>query len=310
MDKIIDMRRYQVMAKGLLPVEARAMIRNLEIYGDVHGKGIAHRGDWAFKRGVLPMNSKGLDPELLLWVGCSGAFHSRYQEVSRAMVDILKAAGIRFGILGKDELCCGDPARRLGEEDLFLDLARKNIQRLNMYGVKRIVTLCPHCFNTLKNEYPRIGGDPRWGTRAGIEVVHAAEYVMNLIEAGRISPKYPINGRIAIHDPCYLGRVNHVYEPPREIIKSLPEVQFKELQRHHENAFCCGGGGGRMWLHEHLGRRINSIRAEEVLGAGVDLVGTACPYCMTMLDDGIKALEVEKPPKVLDIIEILASSLG
>jgi Fe-S oxidoreductase/nitrate reductase gamma subunit len=310
MDKIIDMRRYQVMGKGLLPVEARGMIRNLEIYGDVHGKGIAHREDWAFKRGVLPMNSKGLDPELLLWVGCSGAFHSRYQEVSRAMVDILKAAGIRFGILGKDELCCGDPARRLGEEGLFLDLARKNIHRLNTYQVKKIVTLCPHCFNTLKNEYPRIEGDPRWGTRASIEVVHAAEYVMNLIEAGRISPKYPINGRIAIHDPCYLGRINHVYEPPRKIIKSLPEVRFKELQRHHENGFCCGGGGGRMWLHEHLGRRINSIRAEEVLGAGVDLVGTACPYCLMMLDDGIKALEKEKPPKVLDIVEIVASSIG
>jgi Fe-S oxidoreductase/nitrate reductase gamma subunit len=310
MDKIIDMRRYQVMGKGLLPVEARAVIRNLEIYGDVHGKGMAHRGDWAFKRGVLPMDSKGLEPELLLWVGCSGAFHSRYQEVSRAMVDILKAAEIRFCILGKDEFCCGDPARRLGEEDLFLDLARKNIHRLNMYGVKRIVTLCPHCFNTLKNEYPRIQGEPQWGTTEGIEVVHASEYVMNLIEAGRISPKYPINGRIAIHDPCYLGRVNHVYEPPRKIIQSLPEVQFKELQRHHENAFCCGGGGGRMWLHEQLGRRINSIRAEEVLGAGVDLLGTACPYCMTMLDDGIKALEVEKPPKVLDIIEILAASLG
>jgi Fe-S oxidoreductase/nitrate reductase gamma subunit len=310
MDKIIDMRRYQVMGKGLLPVEARAMIRNLEIYGDVHGKGMAHRGDWAFKKGVLPMDSKDSDQEVLLWVGCSGAFHSRYQEVSRAMVDILKAAEIRFGILGKDELCCGDPARRLGEEDLFLDLARKNIHRLNMYGVKRIVTLCPHCFNTLKNEYPRIQGDPRWGTRAGIEVVHAAEYVMDLIEAGRISPKYPINGRIAIHDPCYLGRVNHVYEPPRKIIKSIPEVRFRELQRHHENAFCCGGGGGGMWLHEHLGRRINSIRAEEVLEAGVDLLGTACPYCLMMLDDGIKALEVEKPPKVLDIIEIVASSIG
>jgi Fe-S oxidoreductase/nitrate reductase gamma subunit len=310
MDKIIDMRRYQVMGKGLLPVEARATIRNLEIYGDVHGKGTAHRADWAFKRGVLPMNSKGLDPELLLWVGCSGAFHSRYQEVSRAMVDILKAAGIRFGILGKDELCCGDPARRLGEEGVFLDLARKNIHRLNTYQVKKIVTLCPHCFNTLKNEYPRIEGNHRWGRGAGIEVVHAAEYVMNLIEEGRISPKYPVNGRIAFHDSCYLGRVNHVYEPPRKIIKALPEVQFKELQRHHENGFCCGGGGGRMWLHEHLGRRINSIRAEEILGAGVDLVGTACPYCLIMLDDGIKAFEKEKPPKVLDIVEIVASSIG
>ncbi len=308
-DKIIDMRRYQVMGKGLLPPEARPIIRNLEIYGDVQGNGIAHRGDWAFNRDVHRINSKGLNAEILLWVGCSGTFHSRYQEVARAMVNILKVAGVHFGIFGKEELCCGDPARRLGEERLFIDLARKNIHRLKTYHVKKIVTLCPHCFNTLKNEYPRIEGDHQGGTK-GIEVVHAAEYVMNLIEEQRISLKYPINKSLAIHDPCYLGRVNHVYEPLRKIIKSVPKIQPKELQRHHENGFCCGGGGGRMWLHEHLGRRISSIRAEEVLETEVDLLGTACPYCLMMLDDGIKALEAEKPPKVLDIIEIVASSIG
>jgi Fe-S oxidoreductase/nitrate reductase gamma subunit len=310
MDKIIDMRRYQIMGKGLLPAEAGAMIRNLEIYGDVHGKGIAHRKDWTLTLGVPSIGTEGLNLEILLWVGCSGTFHPRYQEVSRAMVCILKAAGVRFGILGKDELCCGDPARRLGEESLFLELARKNIHRLKKYHVKKIVTLCPHCFNTLKNEYPHVEGDLHSGGKANIEVVHATEYVMNLIEEKRVSPKYPIGKRVAIHDPCYLGRVNHVYEPPREIIKSLPETQLKELKRHHENGFCCGGGGGRMWLHEHLGRRINVIRAEEVSETEVDILGTACPYCLTMLDDGIKALEMEKPPKVLDIVEMVASSIA
>jgi len=310
MDKIIDMRRYQIMGKGLLPAEAKAMIRNLEIYGDVHGKGIAHRGDWALNLDVPPIADEGLNPEILLWVGCSGTFHPRYQEVSRAMVHILRTARVRFALLGKDELCCGDPARRLGEESLFLELAQKNIHRLITYHAKKIVTLCPHCFNTLKNEYPHIRGDSRSGEKLSIEVVHATEYVMNLIEKNRIVPKYQIGKRVAIHDPCYLGRINHVYEPPREIIKSLPEIQLKELKRHHENSFCCGGGGGRMWMHEHLGRRINLIRAEEVSEAEVDLVGTACPYCLMMLDDGVKALEKEKLPKVLDIVEIVASSIG
>jgi Fe-S oxidoreductase/nitrate reductase gamma subunit len=310
MDKIIDMRRYQIMGKGLLPAEAKTMIRNLEIYGDVHGKGIAHRGDWALNLDVPPIAAEGLNQEILLWVGCSGTFHPRYQEVSRAMVHILRTAGVRFAMLGKDELCCGDPARRLGEESLFLELAQKNIHRLITYHAKKIVTLCPHCFNTLKNEYPHIRSDSPSGEKLSIEVVHATEYVMNLIEKNRIVPKYQIGKRVAIHDPCYLGRINHVYEPPREIIKSLPEIQLKELKRHHENSFCCGGGGGRMWMNEHLGRRINLIRAEEVSEAEVDLVGTACPYCLMMLDDGVKALEKEKPPKVLDIVEIVASSIG
>jgi Fe-S oxidoreductase/nitrate reductase gamma subunit len=310
MDKIIDMRRYQIMGKGMVPSEAKAMIRNLEIYGDVHGKGRAHRGDWALNLDVPPIAAEGLNPEILLWVGCSGTFHPRYQEVSRAMVHILRTAGVRFGILGKDELCCGDPARRLGEESLFLELAQKNIHRLISYHVKKIVTLCPHCFNTLKNEYPHIRGDSRSGEKVSIEVVHASEYVMNLIEKKRIVPKYHIGKRVAIHDPCYLGRINHVYEPPREIVKSLPEIQLKELKRHHENSFCCGGGGGRMWMHERLGRRINLIRAEEVSETEVDVVATACPYCLMMLDDGVKALEEQKPPKVLDIVEMVASSIG
>ncbi|MCJ7595279.1 MAG: heterodisulfide reductase-related iron-sulfur binding cluster, partial [Desulfobacterales bacterium] len=309
MEKIIEMRRGRVMGKGLLPNEARTMMRNLEIYADVHGKGAAHRADWAFNFDPVSIQTAGLNPEILLWVGCSGAFHPRYQEVSRAMVSILHAAGIRFGILGKEESCCGDPARRLGEEDLFLALARKNIHHLKRYHIKKIVTLCPHCFNTLKNEYPRIAEEERSGPRASFEVEHATEYVNNLIKTRRISPKYPINKSVAFHDPCYLGRANHVYDPPREVINAVPGIQLKELKRHHEGGFCCGGGGGSMWLHEHLGRRMNTMRAEEVIETGVDLLGTACPYCLTMLEDGMKSLDVQKPPKVLDILEMVASSL-
>lgn len=309
LDKIIDMRRNLVMGKGKLPLEARTMMRNLEIYGDIHGRGISHRQDWALNRDVPLVDPVGLNQEILLWVGCAGAFHERYQEVSRAMVHILKTAEITFGILGNHELCCGDPARRLGDESLFLDLAQKNIQYLKQSQLRKIVTLCPHCFNTLKNEYPRVNGSAPMGPIENIDVIHATEYVMALIEAKRISPKYPMNKNVTIHDACYLGRVNEIYDPPRELIRSIPETRFKELKRHHDKGFCCGGGGGGMWLHEHLGRRLNSIRAEEVSETGVEVVGTACPYCLTMLDDGLKALELEKPPKVLDLVEIVADSL-
>ncbi len=310
LDKIIDMRRHLVMGRGSLPLEARPMIRSLEIFGDVQGKGVAHRMDWALNREVPLFNSGDQRQEVLFWVGCSGAFHPRYQEVSRALVHIFKSAGVNFGILGKEELCCGDPARRVGEEGLFMELARKNIRSFRDLGVEKIVTLCPHCLNTLKNEYPRIDGDLQGEENRNIQVLHATEYVWNLITEGRVSPKYPVGKSTAIQDPCYLGRVNGIYGPPRDIIRSLPSTRLRELRRHHESGFCCGGGGGGMWLHERLGRRLNAIRAEEVKEAGVDLLGTACPYCLTMLDDGLKALEMERPAKVMDVIEMVALSIG
>ena len=217
------------------------------------------------------------------------------------MVKIFKSGGIRFGILGKEELCCGDAARRLGDEEVFLDLAMKNIASFEKYHVKKIVTLCPHGFNTLKNEYKSLGGD--------FEVMHAIEFVLGLIKEKKISTRYPVAKRMTIHDPCYLGRVNHIYEPLRKVVRSVPGLDTKELRRNRENAFCCGGGGGRMWLHENIGENINNLRAEEIRESGVELVGTACPFCLTMLEDGIKSLEMEKQPKVMDLIEIVASSL-
>jgi Fe-S oxidoreductase len=239
---------------------------------------------------------------MLLWVGCSGAFHPRNQETSRAMVKILKAAGIRFAILGKEELCCGDPARRLGDEILFQKLARANIDHFNRHQAKKIVTLCPHCLNTLKNEYPELG--------CKLEVVHATELVMDLIRKNRIALKYPVADKMTIHDACYLGRYNQVYQPPRDISSAVPGTQLKETERNRDSGYCCGGGGGRMWLHENIGQKINVVRAEEMVKTGIDLIGTACPYCLVMLDDGVKSLELEKPPKVADIIDIVAQSLG
>lgn len=301
MDKIVDMRRWRVMGKGQLPAEARPMIRDLELYGDVQGKGVAHRADWAMHRDVSRIGDVK-DAEVLLWVGCSGAFHPRNQETTRAMVKILKAAGTPFGILGSEELCCGDPARRLGDEALFLNLAQKNIARFKTHNVKKIVTLCPHCLNTLKNEYPAVGCE--------IPVVHATEFVMELIRNQKITLKYPVADKIAIHDACYLGRYNAVYEPPRNICEAIPGTRLKELERNRDNGFCCGGGGGRMWLHENIGKNINLIRAEEIAETDVDVIGTSCPYCLVMLDDGVKSLDTAKQPKVMDIIDLVATAIA
>jgi Fe-S oxidoreductase/nitrate reductase gamma subunit len=304
LDKIIDMRRYQVMGEARLPNEARPMIRDLDLYGDVQGKGAAHRADWAMNREVSQLwsQTESTDVEVLLWVGCSGAYHPRNQETSRAMVKILKAAGIQFAILGKEELCCGDPARRLGDEILFRKLARANIDRFKQYPINKIVTMCPHCLNTLKNEYPELG--------CKLEVVHATELVMDLIRAKRIALKYPVADKVAIHDACYLGRYNQVYQPPRDICQAVPGTLLKETARNKDSGFCCGGGGGRMWLHENIGQNINVVRAEEMAHADIDLIGTSCPYCLVMLDDGVKSLELEKTPKVADIIDIVADSIG
>ena len=302
MDKIIDIRRYQVMGEAQLPSEARPMIRDLDLYGDVQGKGAAHRADWAMNRDVLQLSQSSSTVDILFWVGCSGAYHPRNSETSRNLVKILQSAGVRFAILGKEEVCCGDPARRLGDEILFRKLARANIETLNRYPIQKIVTLCPHCLNTLKNEYPELG--------CKLEVVHATELVNELIRDKRITLKYPVADQMTLHDACYLGRYNQVYQPPREICQAVPDSLFKETARNRESGFCCGGGGGRMWLHENIGENINNVRAEELAETGVDLIGTACPYCLVMLDDGVKSLELEKTPKVADVIDIVAEALG
>ncbi len=310
MDKVVDMRRYEILGKGAAPVEARPMLRDLELFGDVNGKGISRRTDWALNLGVPILSATSEQPQVLLWIGCSGAFHPKYRETARNMVKILKRAGVSFAILGGEEGCCGDPARRLGEESLFLDLARKNILRWQRHCFKKIVALCPHCFNTLKNEYPVVAEKMGTEARTEIEVVHASEFLLNIIEGKQITLKYPVKGQAAIHDPCYLGRANGIYAPLRKIVKAIPGLSLRELERSGEKGFCCGGGGGGMWLHETKGVHINGLRAAEIAGSGVGLVSTACPYCLTMLEDGLNALELERPIKVEDIIDIVSGSLG
>ncbi|MCB2191292.1 MAG: (Fe-S)-binding protein [Deltaproteobacteria bacterium] len=301
MDKLISMRRFQTMSRGALPAEARPLIRNLELYGDSYGKGPALREDWAMGCAAPRAYGQVDGGRALLWAGCAGAFHPRYQQVTRAMVRILQAAKVPFVIAGKEELCCGDPARRLGQEDLFQDLARRNIESLEKRGVTTVVAACPHCFNTLRNEYPSLG--------AGFEAVPAVEFIARLINEGSVIPKYPVEAVLTIHDPCYLGRVNQIYDCLRQVAASLPGVTLKELAQSRENAFCCGGGGGRMWLHESQGRGINKMRAQQVAEAGVELVATACPYCLTMLEDGLNDLDVPKPPRSIELIELVADSI-
>jgi Fe-S oxidoreductase len=281
------------------------MIRSLELYGDVYGRGVSHRKDWAVNRGVKVTSPNERDVEIVIWTGCSGAFHPHYQEVSRALVSIMQKAGIDFRILGANELCCGDPARRLGHEELFIDLAKKNLKTLKEHHVNRVITLCPHCFNTLKNEYSKI----TTGGGHTFEVIHAAQYVMNLIKRNLITPEFPFLKKITIHDPCYLGRANNIYEPLRGIIKSIPGAGLSELSRSREKGFCCGAGGGGMWLCENQGKRINTVRAEEIAKKDVEVVCTACPYCQTMISDGISGLELDKPPRVMDVIEVVGQSL-
>ncbi len=305
LDKIIDVRRYLVMGRGELPPEAASMIRDLEIYGDVNGRGISHREDWALNREVKVVKPDERDVEIVVWTGCSGAFHPRYQEVSRALVTVLKKSGVNFRILGKKEVCCGDPARRLGEEELFLELAKKNLRTFRDHNVKKIITLCPHCFNTIRNEYPKI----KTGYMHEFEVMHAAQYVLELLNKKLIIPEYSLSKKITLHDPCYLGRANNIYEPLRRLIRSIPEACLEELGRSREKGFCCGAGGGGMWLHETAGKRINIIRSEEILEKNADVVCTACPYCQIMISDGVNGLEPDKPPQVLDIIEVVERSL-
>ena len=308
-DKIMDLRRYRVMGRGKIPREAVPLIRNLELYGDANGQGAAHRLDWVFDRKVPLAGKRGPGIPLLLWVGCAAAFHPRIGETGRALLKILQAAGQDFFILGPEEICCGDPARRLGEEALFLELARKNLARFRRYRAQDIVTLCPHCYNTLKHEYPRVAADFFPDDGPAPQVFHATEYVLRLLEAKCLTPAFPYKKEVALHDPCYLGRINGVLDPPRRLLRSLPGVRFTELERNARDGFCCGGGGGRMWLAENQGRRISHLRAEEIVRSGAEVLATACPYCLTMLEDGVHSVQAERPPKVVDVMELVARSL-
>ncbi|HXB42857.1 MAG TPA: (Fe-S)-binding protein [Puia sp.] len=248
--------------------------------------------------------TKNESPEVLFWVGCAGSFDQRAQKITKAFAMILDKVGIRFAILGKEEMCTGDPARRAGNEFLFQMMAYQNIEMLNKYGIKKIVTACPHCFNILKNEYPELGGN--------YEVIHHSVFLQLLIEQGKIKLKEggSFKGkRITYHDSCYLGRANNIYEAPRKVLEVL-DAELLEMKRCRSNGMCCGAGGAQMFKEEEKGAtRVNFERTSEALDTGADIIAAACPFCNTMLTDGVKNKEKEADVQVMDVAELIAASL-
>lgn len=298
---ILELRRNSVLQQAQFPAEAHTMLRNLELYGDVQGEGAANRQQWALDLS-LPLVAEARKPEYLLWFGCSPEYILNYQTTIKNMVNILQTAKVSFAILGKDELCCGDPARRLGEEDIFQNIARKNIQKLDDLGIKKIITICPHCFNTMKHDYPEFNGT--------FQVQHVVELVEQLIDEGRLELKYPIHKKITLHDPCYLGRVNNLSAGIRKIITAIPGIDFKELPRNSENSYCCGGGGAQMWLHESPGNRISTLRVQEIIAADCQVTATACPYCLSILGEEMKSCDESGKFEFMDVIDMAAYSIG
>ena len=249
--------------------------------------------------------AEGKQPEVLFWVGCAGSFDQRAQKITKAFVSILDKIKINYAILGKEEMCNGDPVRRAGNEFMFQMMAYQNIQTLNNYGIKKIVTACPHCFNILKNEYPALGGN--------YEVIHHSVFLQQLIDEGKIKLKDggAFKGKkITYHDSCYLGRANNIYEAPRKVLEAF-DTELVEMKRCKTNGLCCGAGGAQMFKEEEKGTiRINSERSNEAIGTGATIIAAACPFCNTMLTDGVKHAEKEDSVKVMDIAELVAASLA
>ncbi len=297
---IVDLRRYLAMTEADFAPELAATFRNLENNSNPWGISTSYRFDWAEGLEVPLYDAEKHD--YLFYVGCAGCTDDRDKKVTRAVVQVLQAAGVSFGVLGTEERCCGDPARRPGNEYLYQDLARANIEVFDGKGVKKILTACPHCFTTLANEYPQLG--------ATYEVVHHSTFLQGLVAQGKLKPAAGDRQRkVVYHDSCYLGRWNDIYDAPRQLIEALPGAQLSEHWRKRDKGFCCGAGGGRMWMEEHLGERINLTRTDQLLETGADTLAVACPFCMTMISDGVKDRQKEEQVEVLDIAELLAKSL-
>jgi len=297
LDKILDMRRYLSLMESNFPTELGNAYRSMENTGNPWGMSQADRGDWAEKfEGIEILDgSSPLEAEYLYWVGCAGSFDDKNKKVTQAMAQLLQRSGISFSILGPSEMCTGDPARRSGNEYIFQMLATQNIETLNGMGVKKIITQCPHCFNTLANEYPQMGGN--------YEVVHHSQFLEFLIDSGKLDlSNAKLEERVVYHDSCYLGRHNDVYMAPRNVIGSLGGIEIVEASRNGTQGMCCGAGGGRMWMEESTGKQINIERSQELLRTGATKIAVACPFCYIMIDDGVKAQGVEEDQvKVADI---------
>ncbi|MDG5787363.1 (Fe-S)-binding protein [Evansella sp. AB-P1] len=306
-DKIIDMRRYLVLTEGKMDSEAQRAITNIERQGNPWGINRKERENWRDGRDdidvptVKEMKKRGEEFDYLFFVGSMGSFDKRSQKIVQSFAKVMNEAGVKFAILGNKEKNSGDTPRRIGNEFLFQELATANIQEFEKNNVKKIVTMDPHAYNTFKNEYPDFGLEA--------EVYHHTELIFEWIRDGRLKPTKEVKETIVYHDSCYLGRYNDVYDAPREILKAIPGVELVEMERNRENGMCCGAGGGMMWMEEDTGVRVNEARTEQALAVSPSVIGSGCPYCLTMLSDGTKTKEVEEDVKTLDIVEIVEKSL-
>ena len=298
--RIVDMRRHLVEMRAKFPEELLLFFENMEQRSNPWGIAPTDRVKWAAELDVKPFEAG--KTEYLFYVGCFGAFDARSRKVTLAMARILDASGISWGILGKDELCCGDSLRRLGNEFVFDSMAKENVKMFKEMGVKKVIAQCPHCNTTLKNDYRQYGAD--------LEVVHHTELIDNLLKEGKLKLSGDGNlGNVVFHDSCYLGRYNDIYEAPRNAVTATAGRIPLEMERNHGNSFCCGAGGGRMWLEESIGQRININRVEEALAKDPQTICVSCPYCMTMFEDGLKDKNATERVKVLDVAEIVARTL-
>jgi Fe-S oxidoreductase len=306
-DKIMDLRRYLVLTEGKLGSDAQRVMTHIERQGNPWGISRKEKENWRTEREdvhvptVKELSKTDENFDYLFWVGSMGSFDSRSQKIALSIAKLLNEAGVKFAILGNQEKNSGDTPRRLGNEFLFQDLAAKNIQEFEKYGVEKIITMDPHAYNTFKNEYPDFG--------LKAEVYHHTELLDSLVQKGRLKPKHAVNERIAFHDSCYLGRYNEVYDPPRKILKAIPGVTLVEMERNRETGMCCGAGGGLMWIEEETGQRINVARTEQALAVAPSVISSGCPYCLTMLSDGTKAKNVEEQVRTLDVAELLEKSI-
>jgi len=309
-DHIVDMRRYQVLIESAFPSEAAGMLRNLENKSNPWGLAERMREEWTddldFEVARLePGEPMADDIEYLYFVGCAGSLEDRSRRTARAFATLLHIADVKFAILGQAESCTGDPARRLGNEFVFQQMAQQNIEVMNSVNARKVVVTCPHCFNAIANEYPQLGGN--------YEVLHHTQLLGKLIEEGRLTPVESVDKNITYHDPCFLGRHNRIYTPPREVLGSIPGIKSQEMHRCKGRGFCCGAGGARFWMEEKLGRRINAERTDEALELDPDLITTACPFCITMLTDGVTARKQEGKAReeiqVMDVSQVLLQSM-
>jgi Fe-S oxidoreductase len=303
-DKIINMRRHLVLMEGSVPSDGQRAMQNIERQSNPWGVHRKDRVKWTEEAGGIsvPTVKENPDFEWLLFVGSMGSYDKRSNKVIRALVQLLQEAGVNFAILGSEEKNSGDTPRRMGNELLFQQLCMENIETFQQYNVRKIVTACPHTYNTLKNEYPDFGLE-------GVEVQHHTEMLDQLLKEGRLQPKYLVRERITYHDSCYLGRYNEVYEQPRNVLRAIPGLDLVEMERSRENGMCCGAGGGMMWMEETAGKRVNMARTEQALEMKPTIISSACPYCLTMLEDGTKLKEVDEKVNAQDIAELLARSV-